>query len=60
MYCIVTVFSVYLNTFFEIHIEYNAFLSVFNVAVREAIQSNKRLSALNEKQEDEICSLKKV
>uniref|UniRef100_A0A2K6MXL9 Coiled-coil domain containing 73 n=1 Tax=Rhinopithecus bieti TaxID=61621 RepID=A0A2K6MXL9_RHIBE len=27
--------------------------------VREAIQSNKRLSALNKKQEDEICSLKK-
>lgn len=41
-------------------VEYNIFLNVFHVAVQEAIQLNKRLSALNKKQESEICSLKKV
>lgn len=41
------------------YIEYNVFL-IFHAAVQEAIQLNKRLSALNKKQDSEICTLKKV
>lgn len=61
IHCIKPIYFIYVSdTFLKMYIEYNVFLSVFHITVLEAIQLNKRLSALNKKQESEICSLKKV